>query len=387
MTVRNIDSVAVLGAGAMGHGIAELFALADYSVRLRDINEDLAQEGYDQIAWSLEKLAEHGQITDEQADAAIERVMPVADLSEAVSDVDMLVEAVPEKMDIKKDVFEAVDENALEDSIFATNTSSFSISELAAVTDRPEQFCGMHFFNPPIRMELVEVIRGDETSDETMNAAEAVAEDIGKTPVRVQKDSPGFIVNRVLVPMINEAAWMVYTGDASIAEVDSSTKYGLGLPMGILELADYTGIDICYDVAQYLHEVLGEGFEPSPLLASKVEAEELGKKTGQGFYDHDDEVEIPEDAADEDLEIRSLGIMANQIARLLDEEVTDAEGIDRAMKLGAAYPEGPATMADKVGLDRIVSALKDLHERTGAPRYEPDEHLVKLADAGATFHD
>jgi len=288
MTVRNIDSVAVLGAGAMGHGIAELFALADYSVRLRDINEDLAQEGYDQIAWSLEKLAEHGQITDEQADAAIERVMPVADLSEAVSDVDMLVEAVPEKMDIKKDVFEAVDENALEDSIFATNTSSFSISELAAVTDRPEQFCGMHFFNPPIRMELVEVIRGDETSDETMNAAEAVAEDIGKTPVRVQKDSPGFIVNRVLVPMINEAAWMVYTGDASIAEVDSSTKYGLGLPMGILELADYTGIDICYDVAQYLHEVLGEGFEPSPLLASKVEAEELGKKTGQGFYDHDE---------------------------------------------------------------------------------------------------
>jgi enoyl-CoA hydratase/3-hydroxyacyl-CoA dehydrogenase len=387
MELDEVETIAVLGAGNMGHGIAEVAALAGYDVTLRDIKEEFVQNGYEQIEWSLGKLAEKEQISEDEADAALDRVTPLVDLGEAVSNADVIIEAVPEKMEIKKDVYADVEANAPDHAVFATNTSSLSITELSEVTERPEQFCGMHFFNPPVRMQLVEVISGAHSSDETLDLIEDLAEAMGKTPVRVHKDSPGFIVNRILVPLMNEAAWTVESGDATIAEVDSTTKFDIGLPMGSFELADQVGIDVGFHVLEYMHEVLGDAYEPCPLLAEKVEAEELGKKTGKGFYDYEDGgADVPTDQTREDVKHRLLAVTANEVAGLIQNDVADADAIDEAVMLGAGFPNGPARMADDAGLATLVETLDELHEETGEERYETVEHLRELADAGDTFH-
>ncbi|QLG26916.1 enoyl-CoA hydratase/isomerase family protein [Halorarum halophilum] len=388
MDASDVETVTVLGAGNMGHGIAEVAALAGYEVRMRDINEEFVGNGYDQIEWSLGKLAEKDQISQGDADAALDRVTPLVDVEEAVAGTDLVIEAVPEKMDIKKDVYADVEEYAPADAVFASNTSSLSITELSEVTDRPERFCGMHFFNPPVRMQLVEVISGTHTADGTLELVEDVAEQMGKTPVRVRKDSPGFIVNRVLVPLMNEAAWIVHEGDATVAEVDSTTKFDIGLPMGSFELADQVGVDVGYHVLEYMHEVLGPAYEPCPLLAEKVENEKLGKKTGEGFYDYEDGgADIPSDAGREDVRDRLLAVMANEVAGLVGNDVADADAIDRAVMLGAGFPDGPAKMADAGGLDTLVESLDDLHEETGAERYEVVPLLRELAESGEGFHE
>ncbi|ADQ66878.1 3-hydroxyacyl-CoA dehydrogenase [Halogeometricum borinquense DSM 11551] len=388
MELDDINTITVLGAGNMGHGIAEVAALAGYQVNLRDINEEFVQNGYDQIEWSLGKLAEKDQLSDEEANAALERVATYVDLAESVSDADVVIEAVPEKMDIKKDVYTELEAAAPDHTIFATNTSSLSISELADVTERPEQFCGMHFFNPPVRMQLVEVISGAETAEETMDVISDLAEAMDKTPVRVHKDSPGFIVNRILVPLMNEAAWAVESGDTTIAEVDSTAKYEIGLPMGSFELADQVGIDVGYHVLQYMHEVLGDAYEPCPLLEEKVEEEKLGKKTGKGFYDYEDGegAQVPSDQTSEDVSRRLMAVMANEVAGLIQNDVADADAIDRAVMLGGGFPDGPAKMADDAGLETLVETLDELHEKTGAERYEAVDLLRELAESGDRFH-
>ncbi|MFC6725534.1 3-hydroxyacyl-CoA dehydrogenase NAD-binding domain-containing protein, partial [Halobium palmae] len=388
MELDEVDTVAVLGAGNMGHGIAEVAALAGYRVTLRDIEEEFVQNGYDQIEWSLNKLAEKERIGDDEAEAALERVTPLVELSEAVVDADVVIEAVPEKMEIKKEVYGEVEEYAPDRAVFATNTSSLSITELSEVTDRPEQFCGMHFFNPPVRMDLVEVISGAHSSDGTLDLISDLAEAMGKTPVRVRKDSPGFIVNRVLVPLMNEAAWIVHDDVATVAEVDSTTKFGIGIPMGSFELADQVGIDVGYHVLEYMHETLGDAYEPCPLLEEKVENGNLGRKSGKGFYDYEDGegVGIPTDEVRDDVEERLFAIMANEVAGLVENDVADAEAVDHAMQLGAGYPDGPAEFADEHGVDSLLETLVDLHEETGADRYVATDYLRELAESGEGFH-
>ena len=386
MQLDDVQRVAVLGAGNMGHGIAEVAALAGYDVALRDIEAELVRDGYDQIEWSLGKLAEKDRIGEDEADAALDRVETFVDLGDSLADADVVVEVVPEKMAIKKDVYDEVVEHAPDEAVFVTNTSSLSITELSEVTDRPERFCGMHFFNPPVRMDLVEVISGEHTSEETLELIEGLAESMGKTPVRVRKDSPGFIVNRILVPLMNEAAWIVDSGDAAMEAVDSTTKFDMGLPMGSFELADQVGIDVGYHVLDYMHEVLGEAYRPCPLLVEKVEAEELGKKTGSGFYDYENGgAQIPSDAIDADVRRRLLAVMANEVAGLIGNDVADAPAIDRAVTLGAGFPDGPAKLADGEGLADLVDVLDDLHEETGEARYEAVDYLREAAEAGG-FH-
>ncbi len=387
MELDDVNTITVLGAGNMGHGIAEVAAIAGYDVYMRDIKEEFVQNGYDQIEWSLGKLAEREQLSEEEADAALERVTPVVDMEEAVSNCDFLIEAVPEQMEIKKDVYGEVAQYAPEHAVFATNTSSLSITELSEVTERPERFCGMHFFNPPVRMPLVEVISGAHTAEETLELTEALAEDLDKTPVRVHKDSPGFIVNRVLVPLMNEAAWLVHDGVATVAEVDSTTKYEMGHPMGAFELTDQVGADVGYHVLEYMYETLGDAYEPCPVLVEKVENEELGKKTGKGFYDYENGgVEIPADAGSEEVERRLLAAMANEVAKLIGNDVADADAIDEAVKLGLGYPDGPAKMTDEYGLEALYETLDELYEETGEPRYEPADYLRERAEAGG-FHE
>jgi len=387
MELADVTTVSVLGAGNMGHGIAEVAALAGYNVTLRDINEELVQEGYESIEWSLNKLAEKDRLTDEEAAAARDRIEPVVEMEAAVGEADVIIEVVPEVIDIKTDVFSEVAEHAPDHAIFVTNTSSLSITELSEATDRPEQFCGMHFFNPPVRMALVEVIAGDHTSEETLALVEELAESMDKTPVRVHKDSPGFIVNRVLIPLLNEAAWLVDEGTATIAEVDATTKFDMGLPMGAFELADQIGIDVSYHVLDYMHEMLGDAYRPCPLLAEKVEADAVGKKAGEGFYTYDDGgVEIPPDAGRQEIADRLLAVLANEVAGLVQHEVADAEAIDRAMQLGAGFPDGPAKMADSRGLEPLVAVLDERLESTDEPRYEAVDLLREMAAEDRGFY-
>ncbi|WP_247009505.1 3-hydroxyacyl-CoA dehydrogenase/enoyl-CoA hydratase family protein [Halorientalis litorea] len=387
MELEDIETIAVLGAGNMGHGIAEVAALAGYDVRLRDIKEEFVQSGYEDIEWSLEKLAEKDQITDEEAEAALDSVTPLVDMSEAVGSADVIIEAVPEKMDIKKDVYAEVEEAAPDHAIFATNTSSLSITELSEVSDRPEQFCGMHFFNPPIRMQLVEVIYGGHTADETVETIEALAEDFGKTPVRVRKDSPGFIVNRILVPLMNEACWMLSDDVATVEEIDSTTKYHMGLPMGSFELADMTGIDISYHVLEYMNEVLGDEYEPAPVMVEMVENDELGQKTGKGFYDYEDGdgADVPTDEYSEEVEERLNATLAKEIANLVGDGVAPPEDIDEAVMMGAGFPQGPVKTVDEYGVGQCLDKLESLFEETGAARYEPPEYLEEAVEEGGFY--
>ncbi|MDL0123483.1 MULTISPECIES: 3-hydroxyacyl-CoA dehydrogenase/enoyl-CoA hydratase family protein [Halobacterium] len=389
MDVDDIHSIAVLGAGNMGHGIAEVAAMAGYTVRLRDISAELVQDGYDQIEWSLGKLAESDQLTEAAADAALDRISTHVEVSDAVDDVDVVIEAVPEKMGIKTDVYTEVEAHAPADAVFATNTSSLSITDLSEVTERPARFCGMHFFNPPVRMELVEVISGAHTDDAVLECIESLAADFGKTPVRVRKDSPGFVVNRILVPLLNEAAWLVHDDEATIAEVDSTTKYDMGLPMGAFELADQVGIDVSHDVLDYMQDVLGTAYEPCPVLVEHAEAGDLGRKSGAGFYDYGDDAagaDVPTDAIRADIADRLTAVMANEVAKLVGGGVADPAEIDEAVMLGAGYPEGPAKMADAAGITHLHETLVAAHEATGQARYEPADTLAEMAAAGESFH-
>ena len=383
-TVEDVETIAVLGAGSMGHGIAEVASLAEYDVHLRDIEEEYVQRGYEQIDWSLGKLVEQELIDTERAEAALDRVRTFVDLEAAVSDADLVIEAVPEKLSVKEEVYELLEKHLPADAIVASNTSSLSITALSEMTDRPAAFCGMHFFNPPVRMQLVEVIAGDHTSEATLDRVEQVAESFQKTPVRVKRDEPGFIVNRILVPLMNEACWLVSEEEATVSAVDSTTKFDMGLPMGAFELGDQVGNDITLHVLEYMQEELGEGYAPAPLLAETVAAGDVGQKAGSGFYEYgeDDGVTIPPDGGDPTIEARLLATMANEVGELVEAGVSTPADIDEAVTLGAGFPTGPASLADDHGLGRLIAVLEGRQEETGHPRYQVSDGLREAATDG-----
>ncbi|PSQ23700.1 3-hydroxybutyryl-CoA dehydrogenase [Halobacteriales archaeon QS_9_67_17] len=382
MNVDDVSRVAVLGAGNMGHGITEVVALAGYDVTMRDIEQELVDDGYGSIEWSVEKLAEKDRL-DEPPEAILDRIDTEVDLEAAVGDADLVIEAAPEKMEIKKDIFTDLDVYTPEEAILASNTSSLSITDIAAVTDRPEQVVGMHFFNPPVKMDLVEVIYGDETSDETATATHEFVEAIDKTPIYVRKDVNGFVVNSVLGPFGDEAGWMVSEGVATIEAVDAAMVHRRGYPMGPFELGDLTGIDIGYHVRKEA------GKDVPPVVEAQVEAEELGRKTGKGYYDYEDgdgpTYEAGQGEGVDTLRIESR--IVNEAAKLIGDDVATAEAIDTGMKLGAGFPEGPCRRADKTGLDMILEKLEMLYEEYDHERYEPSDHLRKLVAAGNTGED
>ncbi|WP_049914452.1 3-hydroxyacyl-CoA dehydrogenase/enoyl-CoA hydratase family protein [Haloterrigena salina] len=389
MSLDSIDRVAVLGAGNMGHGITEVTAMAGYDVAMRDIKDEFVEDGYESIEWSLRKLEEK-ELIDESADEVLERIDTTTDLEAAVADADLVIEAAPEELDLKHDIFSDLEEYTSEDTLLATNTSSLPITDIAEAVDTPERVLGLHFFNPPVKMDLVEVIYGQDTSDEAAEAGYEWVESIGKTPIYVRKDVRGFVVNTIVGPFGGEPAFMVSNGETTIREADATMAHERGYPMGPFELADLTGIDVGYHVRK-------EGGSPiPPITEEKVEAEELGQKTGKGFYDYEDgdgaDYE-PEDAGDFDW-LRVEARMINRAAFLVGEDVATPEEVDTGVQLGLGFPEGICRRADKIGLDTVLAKLEELYEETGSDRFEPHPYLEELVaegktgeDAGAGFYD
>ncbi|MBL7212491.1 MAG: 3-hydroxybutyryl-CoA dehydrogenase [Desulfobacteraceae bacterium] len=283
----DIKKVGVLGAGAMGNGIAQLAAHIGCDVILRDIKDEFVERGIKNIDKFLSRSVEKGKLEATEKDAILGRIKGTTDMSQ-LKDVDFVVEAVIEDLDLKKSVFKELDELCRPEVILATNTSSMSLTEIASATSRPDKVCGMHFFNPAPLMRLVEVIRGFSTSDEAVEITTGLAKKMGKITVEVKKDSPGFIVNRIMIPHMIEAIKIVEEGIASMEDVDTAVKNGLNYPMGPFELMDLTGIDVCYFVAEYFYKELNkESKWASPnLLKTMIRANKLGRKTGAGWYDY-----------------------------------------------------------------------------------------------------
>jgi len=281
-----VRKVAVLGAGLMGHGIAQVAAqVAKFDVNLRDVEQRFIDKGMSMINDSLQRFLKKGAITETEVKETLARIRPTLDLKEAVADADLIIEAVPEIPKLKKDTLSEVDKLAKPNAIIASNTSSISITELASATNRPEKFCGMHFFNPPQLMKLIEIIRGAKTSDETISVIVEVTKKMDKEPVIVKKDVAGFVVNRILVPALNEAISLVWEGVADPEDIDKAIKLGLNWPMGPLTLVDYLGLDTTLSIAEVLQNDLGSKYSACPLLRQMVRASLLGRKTGKGFYD------------------------------------------------------------------------------------------------------
>ncbi|MGR3614472.1 MAG: 3-hydroxybutyryl-CoA dehydrogenase [Paracoccaceae bacterium] len=288
----DIQKIGVIGAGQMGNGIAHVMALAEYDVLLNDIDQDALNNALEIIRGNLARQASRGKITDAQVEAALSRVSTTQDISE-VGQTDLVIEAATERETIKQAIFDSLLPHLQPHTILTSNTSSISITRLASRTDRPERFMGFHFMNPVPIMQLVELIRGIATDEETFNTCKTVVERLGKTAASAE-DFPAFIVNRILMPMINEAVYTLYEGVGSVQSIDQSMKLGANHPMGPLELADFIGLDTCLAIMNVLHDGLADTkYRPCPLLTKYVEAGWLGRKTQRGFYDYRGEMPVP----------------------------------------------------------------------------------------------
>ena len=397
-----VDRVAVLGAGVMGGGIAQLLAHRGLTVRLKDINREGLATGLRHAREQFDKLVKRRKLRQREAEDRMGAISPSLDYS-GFGTIDLVIEAVVERMDVKKAVLKEA-EAAAGDAILTTNTSSLSVTEMQRALERPGRLAGMHFFNPVHRMPLVEIIRGEDTSEQAVATVFALTRRLDKTPVIV-KDGPGFLVNRVLTPYLNEAGYLLAEG-GSIAEIDEALVE-FGMPMGPLRLLDEVGLDIARHAGQTMHEAFGERLEPSPALRALEGSDRLGRKNGRGFYVYEDGRDQHPDPAIyealgsvEDAERRRIPPrviqdrcilpMVNEAARILEEGIARSAGdVDLAMITGTGFPPfrgGLLRYADDLGLRTVVAKLESFESEHG-PRFRPAPLLRRKAEAGEGFYD
>jgi enoyl-CoA hydratase/3-hydroxyacyl-CoA dehydrogenase len=376
-----INQITVLGSGIMGHGIAQISSMAGYNVILRDIEQSFLDKAMDKIKWSVNKLVEKQKINNSQAEQIINRIHPVVDLEKSLKNSNMVIEAVPEDLNLKKKVYQEIEKFATDDMIFASNTSTLPISEISAFTTRPHKFIGLHFFNPPQLMPLVEIIPGSKTNQEITDLAINFVQEVKKTPIVCKKDVAGFIVNRIFIPLVHEAAYSLDRSDATMVEVDSASKYKMALPMGIFELADYTGLDVIHKATHEMYSRDKKVILPHPKIQQLYENKELGQKTGKGFYQYQGEnyerVQLTEEAAAKFDPISLISVAVNNASWLISNGVCDIEELEQALKLGMGLKRRLFDTAETTGIENIINTLKNLQSKYGV-FYEPDQYLLSL---------
>lgn len=378
-----IANVTVLGSGTMGHGIAQIAAMAGFNVHLRDVEQRFLDNAMDKIKWSLNKLVEKNKMTKESFEQTLSRLVPLVDLKEGLKNADLVIEAVPEDLSLKRIVYKEVSSYADPKTLFASNTSTLPISEMANLTDRPESFIGLHFFNPPQLMKLVEVIRGHKTDQSTVDTLMAFVQDIGKSPVLVQKDVAGFIVNRIFIPLVHEALFCKERDGVTYEEIDAAMKSKLGFPMGIFELADYTGLDVVNKASQEMHQRDENVINPHPLVEKLFEQKKFGQKTGEGFYSYTSDKYERKDlvqAASLSFDpIAMLAVASNNAGWLLSNDVCSRADLENALRLGMGLKKELLATAQEFGTKRIIDKLYELSDKYGK-FYSPDPYLLQLSD-------
>ena len=376
-----IKNITVLGSGIMGHGIAQVSAMAGYNVVLRDIEQQFLDKAMGKIKWSLDKLVSKEKISEEQRDEIFSRIIPIVDLNDAVRHSDLVIEAVPEIMDLKKKVYAELDKVANDRVIFASNTSTLPITEIADTISRPEKFIGIHFFNPPQLMKLVEVIPGQKTSDDVTNLTINFVKSVNKTPVTCRKDVPGFIVNRLFIPLVHEACYVMERQKIQQTEIDSAVKFNLGFPMGIFELADFTGLDVIHKATLEMHVRDKKVILPHPTIEQLFNEKKIGQKSGEGFYKYSDNkyerIPLTEELAKKCDPIQIIANILNNAAWLITNNASDIDEIEKAASLGLGLKKPLFETAKEIGMQKIVEELKKLSNKHGA-FYEPDPLLLSM---------
>ena len=376
-----IKNITVLGSGIMGHGIAQVSAMAGYNVVLRDIEQKFLDKAIEKIKWSLDKLVSKEKISENERDDIFSRIKPIVDLKDAVHDCDLVIEAVPEIMDLKKKVYAELDKAAGEQVIFASNTSTLPITEIANTISRPKKFIGIHFFNPPQLMKLVEVIPGQETSDEITNLTINFVKSVNKVPVTCRKDVPGFIVNRLFIPLVHEACYVMERQKIQKTEIDSAVKFNLGFPMGIFELADFTGLDVIHKATLEMHVRDKKVILPHTTIERLFNEKKIGQKSGEGFYKYSDDkyerIPLSEELAEKCDPVQIIANILNNAAWLVTNNASDIDEIEKAANLGLGLKKPLFETANEIGMKKIVEELKKLSDKHGA-FYEPDPLLLSM---------
>ena len=378
MVVKNIT---VLGSGVMGHGIAQVSATAGYNVVLRDIKQEFLDKAMEKIKWSLDKLVSKEKISKEEGESIFSRITPIVDLNEAVKNAELVIEVVPEIMDLKKLVYAELDKVAGPEVIFASNTSTLPITEIANTTSRPEKFIGIHFFNPPQLMKLVEVIPGEKTAQEITDLTQEYVKSVNKQAVLCRKDVPGFIINRLFIPMVHEACFAQDRTNATLEEIDSAVKFKLGFPMGIFELADFTGMDVIHKATVEMHLRDKKVINPHPTVEKMFNEKKLGQKSGEGYYKYSDDkyerVMLSEELAQKFNPIQLVANIVNNAAWLITNGASDIGEIEKAAQLGLGLKKPLFETAKEIGIKNIVDELNKLTEKYGE-FYKPDPLLISM---------
>jgi enoyl-CoA hydratase/3-hydroxyacyl-CoA dehydrogenase len=378
MSVKNIT---VLGSGVMGHGIAQVSATAGYNVVLRDIKQEFLDKAMEKIKWSLDKLVSKEKISREEGDTIFSRISPIVDLKNAVKDAEMIIEVVPEIMELKKKVYAELDEVAGPDVIFASNTSTLPITEIANTTSRPEKFIGIHFFNPPQLMKLVEIIPGEKTLQSIIDLTQEYVKSVNKQAVLCRKDVPGFIINRLFIPLVHEACYAQDRTNATLEEIDSAVKFKLGFPMGIFELADFTGMDVIHKATVEMHLRDKKVISPHPTIEKMFDEKKLGQKSGEGYYKYSDakyeRVALSEKLAQKFNPIQLVANILNNAAWLITNGASDIAEIEKAAQLGLGLKKPLFETAKEIGIKNIVDELNNLAKEHGE-FYKPDPLLISM---------